>query len=302
MHSAVDLAPGAVLDGRYRVGEVLSCTDGRLVLHEGTDLRTNDPVELEVSSAVVNDEFVAQVSPRAWPPGPGLVALHSVGRDERTGVGYVARERLDGEDVLSRRIAEIVDSVAPRSHALSRGAGPTIEERRRQAAQLGLAEAVRVAQGALFALGTLHAKGVADGRIRAERLVVDAAWNARLLPNVRWDDYGGFTLQMGGPGSDPRIPAWMAPETLETETASTAADFYSLGAVLYELLAGRPPFEPRRVKLRFDPKKDAVPPPRLKTHRPDVPPAVEAAILRALEPDPRARFIDARAFAKALGA
>jgi len=95
-------------------------------------------------------------------------------------------------------------------------------------------------------------------------------------------------------------PGYMAPEQADDPSAVDArADVFSLGAVLYCLLAGRPPFPPSSIPALlqaarsggFEPLAEAAP---------HVAPAVARVVERCLEPDPEARFPDCRALAEAL--
>src|SRR4029077_12624009 len=94
---------------------------------------------------------------------------------------------------------------------------------------------------------------------------------------------------------------YLAPEQASGKGVSPATDVYSLGVVLFELLAGDVPFTGENfvaVALRHVNE----PPPHLRQRRPDVSPRLEAAIERALAKDPAQRFPSMAEFAKALRA
>jgi serine/threonine protein kinase len=90
---------------------------------------------------------------------------------------------------------------------------------------------------------------------------------------------------------------YMAPEQVMCEPLSPATDVYGLGALLYELLTGRWPFEdvytgddPRTGIERQFPQLAGEPPTPAHTFDPDIPPSLEQTLMRCLSPDPRDRF------------
>jgi serine/threonine protein kinase len=126
---------------------------------------------------------------------------------------------------------------------------------------------------------------------------------SELVPRVT--DFGLAKLLDAGPGAaaaaHPTLsgvilgtPSYMAPEQAEGHAGAVgpAADLYSLGVILYELLAGRPPFQADSTleTLVLVRTQDPLPPSRL---RPRVPRDLETLCLKCLEKDPRRRFASA---------
>ena len=93
----------------------------------------------------------------------------------------------------------------------------------------------------------------------------------------------------------------MAPEQIRGETADMRSDIYSLGIVLYTLLAGRPPFDGKTDLELMNMQLEQAPPP-LHSQGVNVPPQVEAALMKALHKNPAARFQTVGDFACALDA
>lgn len=93
----------------------------------------------------------------------------------------------------------------------------------------------------------------------------------------------------------------MAPEQIRGKPADVRSDIYSAGIVLYTLLAGRPPFEGASDLALMKAQLDEAPP-RLRTLVDGLPLSVEAAVMRALEKDPSARFQTVRDFGRAIDA
>src|SRR5207244_1044030 len=114
----------------------------------------------------------------------------------------------------------------------------------------------------------------------------------------RWAPEGAETLPDAGLAVGP--PGYRSPEQATgAELLDGRSDVYSLGCVLYEMLAGHPPFlgtTAQEVLARHS--LDAVPP--LRTIRPELPPALERAVLKALAKSPADRFATAAAFSEAL--
>ena len=82
---------------------------------------------------------------------------------------------------------------------------------------------------------------------------------------------------------------YTAPEQIAAEAADQRADVYSLGCVLYECLAGQPPFKrPRAVATLFAHASE--PPPSLQRQRPELPEAIDAVIGKALAKEPGERY------------
>jgi len=93
----------------------------------------------------------------------------------------------------------------------------------------------------------------------------------------------------------------MSPEQIRGAQADVRSDIYSLGIVLYTLLAGRPPFEGTSDHALMMAQLQQAPPP-LRDVVADLPAKVETAVMRALEKDPSARFQTVRDFARAIDA
>jgi hypothetical protein len=167
---------------------------------------------------------------------------------------------------------------------------------------LAPAEAVRLAGFLARALDVAHRAGVVHRDLKPANIML----NENREPVVM--DFG---LARRSTAGDPRLtasgilvgtPAYLAPERVggESEAPSPAADIYSLGVILYEMLTGRLPYggpvaDLLRQALTREPQSPS-------DHRPGLDPRLEAVCLRALAKDPKDRFPDMAAFAAALEA
>jgi WD40 repeat protein/tRNA A-37 threonylcarbamoyl transferase component Bud32 len=158
-------------------------------------------------------------------------------------------------------------------------------------------EAARLVSLAARAVQHAHSRGVLHRDIKPSNLLLDERGDPHVadfgLAKLA-DDDTGLTLSTSVLGT----PAYMAPEQASgnIKTVGTAADIYSLGAVLYELLTGRPPFvgstalEVIRLVADTDPA-------RPRSLNPSMDPELEAICLHCLEKNPDRRYSTAATLA-----
>lgn len=177
--------------------------------------------------------------------------------------------------------------------------GRSLKEVIQEEGSLPSEKIVSVAAQVLDALAFVHAAGFVHRDIKPQNILLDDRGRAKVadLGIVRAADSGGMTAK----GSILGTAQYLSPEQAQGQTATPASDLYSLGAVMYEMATGRPPFtgeNPVALALQHvgEPPE---PPSRL---RPGLPVALEGHILRALAKTPEERWTSAQEFAAALAA
>jgi serine/threonine-protein kinase len=178
--------------------------------------------------------------------------------------------------------------------------GGTLRERLTREVQLPLESALHIAREVADALHYAHGEGVIHRDIRPENILLEQGHAlvadfgiARVLESVAGHRISTSGLVIG-------LPGYMSPEqATASRELDGRTDVYSLGCVLYEMLAGQPPFTgATRTAVLARQISDPVPP--LSTLCPTVPPAIEGAVLRALAKRADDRFPTAAEFAAAL--
>jgi serine/threonine-protein kinase len=159
------------------------------------------------------------------------------------------------------------------------------------------AEAVRVVRTLAEAMGYAHDEGVVHRDLKPANVVLSADGTVQVT------DFG-LARRLDAPGGQSKTgdllgtPPYMAPEQAvgRTRDVGPLSDVYALGAILYELLTGRPPFQGKTVveTLQHVVKRPPVRPRRLQR---GVPRALESICLKCLEKRPRRRYASARALA-----
>ena len=166
--------------------------------------------------------------------------------------------------------------------------------------QLGTDDAVRIAREVAGALACAHAAGVIHRDIKPENILITAghAVVADFGIAHALDVAGGERLTETGLAIG--TPQYMSPEqAMGGRNVDARSDVYALGCVLYEMLAGEPPFggpTPQAVLARHS----VDPVPSLRTVRSTIPPSLETAVRKALAKVPADRYPDASAFGRAL--
>jgi serine/threonine-protein kinase len=201
---------------------------------------------------------------------PNVVQVFDFGLDEATERQFIVMEHVDGQSC-----AEIL----------------------RDEGHLGVEEAVDVLTQACRGLDYAHRNGVVHRDVKPGNLLRNRDGVVKLA------DFGiakaAEQSDITKVGSVVGTAAYLSPEQARGEAAGPASDLYALGVVCYQLLAGRLPYEAASL-TDLARQQDTGPPQPLHQLNRDVPPALSAAILRALEHHPEDRYADAREMEHAL--
>jgi TolB-like protein/tRNA A-37 threonylcarbamoyl transferase component Bud32/Tfp pilus assembly protein PilF len=178
--------------------------------------------------------------------------------------------------------------------------GESLRSRLRRERQLPVDEALRIATETARALDYAHRQGVMHRDIKPENILLTKDGDTLVADFGIARALAGSDERLTETGMSVGTPAYMSPEQASGDKAVDArTDVYSLGCVLYELLAGEPPYTGPTAQVIIM-KRFTEPVPSVRKVRPSVPEAVDQAIQRALAPIPADRFAASREFARAL--
>ena len=269
-----EVASNTLVDGRYRVLRRIG-SGGMADVYCAEDSHLGRRVALKVLHRrfAQDQEFVERFR-REAKAAAGLNHPNVVGvfdRGEHEGTYYIAMEFLEG-----RTLKDIVATEAPLP-----------QER---VIDLG----VQILQAAGFA----HSHGVIHRDFKPHNVIVDDAGHAKVT------DFGiarAGASEMTETGSIMGTAQYLSPEQAQGHAVTATSDIYSIGVMLYEMLAGRLPFDgDSAVAVAL--KHLSEPPPPISQWRPDVHPALEAVVMAALAKDPAQRWQSAEDLAGGLEA
>jgi len=236
------------------------------------DRRLNRKVALKMlPSSLQSDEkmrlrMVREAQLAARVVHPNVVGVFDVGQEQ--GSCYVSMEYVEGETL--RELLEAKGTFDPE-----------------ECVQLLL----QVTEG----LGYAHAKGLAHRDIKPENIMVTENGTVKIM------DFG-LALAVGAtrvtmPGAVCGTPLYMAPEQVRgDDDLGQAVDTYAIGCMAYELLSGKPPFAEGNIAAQHLNKTPAP----LKDVNPDVPPSLDAVVMKCLEKKVAERYPDGASLNAAL--
>ena len=183
--------------------------------------------------------------------------------------------------------------------------GQTLREYMDAASAMPIAEAIEIARQVADGVDMAHRSGIVHRDLKPSNIILSRDHQNHLQAKVvdfgvaKLKEYsttgGGLTAS----GSLIGTPRYMSPEQCSGHTTDERSDIYSMGIILYEMLAGRPPFDaPTAMAIAV--KQIQQPPPSLKEFRPDASVELEGFLRQVLDKDPEKRPQTAADFAKNL--
>ena len=266
------LAPGTVLGG-CRIEAVVG-RGGMGVVYRARQLELDRDVAVKViAPELVEDpqirkRFLSEAHAAAAVEHPNVVPVHGAGIDDDR--AYLVMRYVEGHDLRTVVLAE----------------GPLSTDR-----------ATRIAEQLGDALDAIHHLGYVHRDLKPQNVLIDAAGHVYL------SDFG-LAKQVLATAGDTRSEQWVgtldyvAPEQIRGERVDARADVYSFGGVLYFMLTRRVPFDRESDHAKLWAHL-ADPPPRPSAARPDLPPELDAVVLRAMAKDAAERFPSAGDLARA---
>ena len=254
--------------GAYRLGRRLGA-GGIGAVYAATHVRTGRAYAVKVLLPDAADDatsaarFRREAEALAAVGHAGIVAVHDFDVTE-DGVAYLVMDKLEGEDLDGR---------------LSRG-------------PLSLAATLDLLHQVGSALTTAHDAGILHRDLKPSNVFL--ARRPGMPERAVLLDFGLAKLMEGehakltATGATMGTPMYMSPEQAQGLHVDRRTDVYALGAVLFECLTGRPPFDGPHVTAILA-KVLTAPPPRLRDWNPELPRALDDVIVRALAKDPSER-------------
>ncbi|MEN9714649.1 MAG: hypothetical protein RJA35_116, partial [Actinomycetota bacterium] len=274
-----------IIAGRYQLGNLIG-RGGMADVYEGTDTRLGRVVAIKLlKSDLANDpsfeaRFRQEAQSSARMAHPTIVRIYDAGEEESVDVHgtpvsrpYIVMEYVKGSvlrDLLHHR-------------------------------RLTIEEAIDYTDGVLTALSVSHGAGIIHRDIKSANIMITDAGAVKVMDfgiaRAVSDSANTQAYSVGIVGT----AQYFSPEQARGENVDARTDLYSTGVLLYEMLAGRPPFKGETaVSVAYQHVSEAVTPPSV--HNPMVSPELDAVVLQAMAKDRNDRFQTADDFREHLAA
>jgi serine/threonine-protein kinase len=250
---------------------------GMAVVYRATDVRLNRRVAIKLLppelafNADVRERFLREAQTSAQLTHPHIVPIYTV--DERAGMVYFVMALVDGESLAQRLARE---------------------------PQLPIDDARRIMADVADALSYASSRGVVHRDVKPDNIMLERATGRAVVTDFGIARAAAGDSRLTVTGVAVGTPAYMSPEqALGERELDGRSDIYSLGVVGYQMLAGRTPFRASNTPAMLVKHISETPHP-VESLRPDVPPALAQAVMRALAKKPEQRWSDAAEFRAAI--
>jgi serine/threonine-protein kinase len=279
-------APGGLTAGSQIAGYLIEEQIGRggmAVVYRASDTRLNRSVALKIlapelaGDSAFRQRFMREMRAAASVDHPHIVPVFGAG--EADGVLYIAMRYVGGQDLRT-----LLDT----EHALP------------------AARVVHIVAQVASALDDAHARGLIHRDVKPGNMLLGTVAGSGQPDHVYLSDFGLSKPDVSGAnltltGQFMGTLDYMAPEQAEGHAVDGRADLYALACTAFEMLAGQPPFK-RDQGFAVLWAQLSAPAPSLRALRPDLPPAVDQVMARALAKAPDDRYRTCTEFAGALRA
>ena len=261
-----ELQVGEVLDERFELTDIIA-RSGMSSVYRANDLKTGRPVALKVpllkleSDPAFFSRFEREEEIGRALDHPGILKILPVDPKERSRP-YLVMEHLEGQ---------------------------TLDEVMQQVRPMPEADALRIVSRLCDAIDYLHRHQVVHRDLKPQNVMLCRDGSLRIMDfgiakagGSRRITFGSFSPTLG-------TPDYMAPEQVKGQRGDERTDIYSLGAILYEMLTGRVPFEGQNAYIVMNARLagDPVAP---RVRQPQLRPEVEEIVLHAMAREPGDRY------------
>ena len=268
-----------MLAGRYQVGEIIG-RGGMADVFEGIDLRLGRKIAIKLlKSDLANDEnfesrFAQEAQASAKMAHPTIVRIYDAGEEVSTDANGNVRKTpfIVMEYVKGKLLRDLMHEK-----------------------KLTLSEAVGYAKGVLTALEYSHKAGVVHRDIKASNIMITEEGQVKVMDFGIARAISDSSATQAHTSGIVGTAQYFSPEQARGEAVDSRTDLYSTGVVLYEMLAGRPPFKgDTAVSVAYQHVSEKVTPPS--AHNPEITPEMDQVVLNALAKDRDERFQTAEEF------
>jgi serine/threonine-protein kinase len=264
------LHPGDQLD-HYRI-ESLVARSGMASIFRATDMRNGRQVAIKIphpemeADPVLFERFEREAEIGEKLDHPGVMKVFPDADRSRV---YMVMEWVDG------RLLRVV-----------------LHEQKK----FPVERAIKIVIAVCDALDYIHRNGVVHRDLKPENIMIDADDNIKLIDFGIAARQGARRLTFAKLSQVMGTPDYISPEQVKGKRGDGRSDIYALGAMLYEMLTGQPPFSgPNPFAIMNDRLLNNPIPPR--ELNPEIPPPLQEVIYRALEREPQNRYATANEFA-----